>query len=312
MLREPQEHALLPHQIENEIAFLTYITQYHPSIPVPKVYAYEAGISGRPPFIAMEHVEGQCLSDAWNTLTEREKLIVANDIATIIAELGEIRFGAIGGMTLAHTIGPTVEGVKLFRGRSKFHSPSCYDIGPYPSTRAYILACYDKEIYYYSHALDEDIDFDLFKEVSKDAFIEDLKATRDDLAASPCTGVPEEPFALVHGDINGRNIMIHNKRVRVVIDWEFAGSYPLSEMEAGSVDVVEMVDDESVDENWKWNDRIKDLVEARARERGWEDDMIKLLISDGNQELQSARVEMFPEPSAEESEEPGEPQELEV
>lgn len=72
MLREPQEHALLPHQIENEIAFLTYITQYHPSIPVPKVYAYETGISGRPTFIAMEHVEEQHLSGTWNTLTERD------------------------------------------------------------------------------------------------------------------------------------------------------------------------------------------------------------------------------------------------
>ncbi|KAL2038278.1 hypothetical protein N7G274_008927 [Stereocaulon virgatum] len=104
--------------------------------------------------------------------------------------------------------------------------------------------------------------------------------------------------------------MTLNKRVRAVIDWEFANSHPLSKMEAGRVDVVEMVDDENVDENWNWNDRIEDLVEANARKRGWEDDMIAMLISDSNQESHSARVEMFPELSAEESAEPSEPQEL--
>lgn len=44
------------------------------------------------------------------------------------------------------------------RSQDKFHSPDCYDIGPYHSTHAYVLGCYDKEIYYYTHAPDSDID----------------------------------------------------------------------------------------------------------------------------------------------------------
>ena len=182
-------------------------------------------------------------------------------------ELGEVRFDVIGGLTLTHTLGPTVEGVKLFRGRSKYFSRSCYYIRPYSTTRAYVLACYDREIYCYSHAPNEDIDWDLFETTSKDKFISDLKTSPDSLAASPSTGLSEEPFSLVHGDINGRNIIMHDKPITTVIDWELAGIYPISEIEAGHVDVVEMVDDESVDEGWKWNDIIMELVAGKARER---------------------------------------------
>jgi hypothetical protein len=39
----------------------------------------------------------------------------------------------------------------------KFHSPKHYDVGPYKPTKEYALAYHDKEIYYYTHASDEDI-----------------------------------------------------------------------------------------------------------------------------------------------------------
>ena len=40
----------------------------------------------------------------------------------------------------------------------------------------------------------------------------------------------DEPFVLVHGDFHGRNIIMQGLQVQVVLDWEFAGAYPLSEM----------------------------------------------------------------------------------
>ena len=117
ILREPNDDALLPWQIENEVAHLTFIAKNHPSIPVPKVYAYDTGKTGNEPFILMEYIDGQPLSTAWTTYTEDEKWAAARQVARIVVEMSEITSQRIGGLTLTHETGPTVEGIKLFRGR---------------------------------------------------------------------------------------------------------------------------------------------------------------------------------------------------
>ena len=117
ILREPNDDALLPWQLENEVAHLTFIAKNHPSIPVPKVYAYDTGESGNEPFIMMEYIDGQPLSSAWTTYSEDEKLAASRQVAQMIVEMSEITFHCIGGLTLTHDQGPTVEGLKLFRGR---------------------------------------------------------------------------------------------------------------------------------------------------------------------------------------------------
>ena len=94
--------------------------QYHPSIPVPKVYAYDTWEFGQP-FIAMEYVNGDPLSSVWKTFTEPEEWDLARSIADIILDLGEITFDHIGGLTLGYEIGPTVEGAKLYKGRVRRH-----------------------------------------------------------------------------------------------------------------------------------------------------------------------------------------------
>lgn len=86
-----------------------------------------------------------------------------------------------------------------------------------------------------------------------------------------------------------------------MLNWEFAGIYPLSEVLAGTgIDVVEMEDDETIDEAWEWSDRIVALVEGRARARGWDEEKVKLLVGHGNAELQAARLEMLPRKFGEE------------
>jgi len=94
VLREPSEDALLPYQVENEVAFLTYIGKHHASIPVPRVYAYETRSST--PFIAMEYIEGTPLSEVWMTYTGPEKSAIASDIAGFIVDLAVITFDGIG------------------------------------------------------------------------------------------------------------------------------------------------------------------------------------------------------------------------
>jgi len=158
-----------------------------------------------------------------------------------------------------------------------------------------VLACYDKEIYYYLNGSEEDIDQDFFEDVPKEDFIKSLQDTRQSIAEDDTAFLPEEPFVLVHGDLHGRNIMMKDGHIEAILDWEFAGSYPLSELLGGmGVDVLEVEDDEGEVENNSWSEVIVKLAGEIAKSRGWDDRRLGLLVGDGNLELQKARVEMFP------------------
>lgn len=108
---------LLPHQILNEVASISMISVRCPNIPVPKIYASSA--DGSNPFIAQEFIDGEPLSTIWPHYTEMEKHAVAKKLAEIIVDMAETRFSAIGGFAspTSSTLGPTVEGSKLFKGR---------------------------------------------------------------------------------------------------------------------------------------------------------------------------------------------------
>ncbi|KDR66039.1 hypothetical protein GALMADRAFT_148205 [Galerina marginata CBS 339.88] len=293
VVRLPKGNTLLPYQVMNEVNCISMISSRCPDIPVPALYDFSSDVLGA--FIAQEYVDGNPLSSSWNGYTEDEKQQVAQQIADIIVNMGEIHFDQIGSFTgdAGVLLGPTVEGSKLFKGRAKFHSRECYDIGPYKNTKDYVLACYDKEIYYYTHAPTSDIDCDLFEDKSLQDFVHQLLAKRGQLATSSVA--TDEPFVLVHGDFNGQNIIMQGSKVRAVLDWEFSGAYPLSELVGGvGFDVLEVIDDESEEENLKWNRMIMAMVGETARQRGWSEKLVEMLVSDGDPVVGHARMEMFP------------------
>lgn len=293
VLRLPKEECLLPYQVLNEITCISVVASYCPDIPVPAVYAFATDTSGA--FIAQEYIRGEPLSSCWNCFTENEKYQVSQRIAEIIVNMGEMRFDGIGGFTGGKNclLGPTVEGSKLFKGRDKFHSNNYYHIGPYKSTKEYVLACYDKEIYYYTHASASDIDSDLFQDTPLELFVQQLRDKRSSLEAN-YTPV-NEPFVLVHGDFNGRNVMVQGTDVVAVLDWEFSGAYPLSELIGGvGVDVLEIIDEESEKESSEWSEKILGMVAATARTRGWPENEVTMLVGSGDPIVGYARTEMFP------------------
>ncbi|KIK40673.1 hypothetical protein CY34DRAFT_806970 [Suillus luteus UH-Slu-Lm8-n1] len=292
-LRIPKEDMLLPHQILNEVASISMISVRCPNIPVPKIYASSA--DGPNPFIAQEFIDGEPLSTIWPRYTEMEKHAVAQKIAEIIVDMAETRFSAIGGFAspTSSTLGPTVEGSKLFKGRGKFHSNRCYPIGPYKTTKEYILACYDKEIYYYTHAPASDIDSDFFEVTSLEDFVQQLRDKKGQLETSLVA--EDEPFVLVHGDFSGRNIIMHGTQVQAVIDWEFAGAYPLSELLGGMGVYIMEPDEYNDEENVRWSRGIVRMVGETARKREWDAKELALLLGDGDRVLGIARMEMFPD-----------------
>lgn len=89
--------------------------------------------------------------------------------------------------------------------------------------------------------------------------------------------------------------MVKDGSVQAVLDWEFAGAYPLSELLGGmGVDVLEVEDDDSAVENNIWSEKIVEMAGVLARERGWEQRWVDFLVGNGNPKLQKVRVEMFP------------------
>ncbi|PTB62015.1 hypothetical protein BBK36DRAFT_1172861 [Trichoderma citrinoviride] len=293
VLRLPCEDALLPHQITNDVAFKKFIATKLPHIPVPHVFFYEATDEQSASFIAEEYIDATPLSSNWMTLTFEEKESMAKQLAKITVDLADIPFSMIGGLDPDDfQSAPTVEGAKIFKGRFKLHSNQYYPIGPYRTTKEYILACYEREIAYYSHADTDDVDQDLFQEVSVPDFIKQLQQRRDALAQSD---ILDEPFTLVHGDFHGRNILSKGDQILGILDWEFAGSYPISEtLSGGGIDVVDADNEELDEENTLWDRKIRDFIREEAHARHWQGSKIDLLLGNGNLELGRARVEMFP------------------
>ncbi|KFY34903.1 hypothetical protein V494_06376 [Pseudogymnoascus sp. VKM F-4513 (FW-928)] len=293
VLRLPCEDALLPNQITNEVAFKKFVATRLPHIPVPQVYFYHATTEPSDSFIAEEYISAKPLSSTWMSLATTQKDSLVAQLASITVDLAEIRFPTIGGLDPVYlTPAPTVEGSKLFKGRHRFHSYEYYPIGPYSTTKEYILACYDREIAYYTHASIDDIDIDLFLDTSVSDFVTQLRNKRTELSAAD---IHEEPFVLVHGDFHGRNILAQEDQILAIIDWEFAGSYPLSEtLAGGGIDVVDADSKETDEENTMWGRKIRGLIREEVGRRGWEEERIGLLMGDGNWELGRAREEMFP------------------
>ncbi|KAI0975862.1 kinase-like domain-containing protein [Xylaria arbuscula] len=292
ILRLPIEDALLPNQVENDVAFKKFVATKLPHIPVPKVYLYHATRQPETSFIVEEYIDCPPLSSTWMSLTPTEKDNVAQKLAAILVDLSEVSFDKIGGLNpVDFSLAPTVEGCKLFKGRGKFHRTDCYPIGPYKTTKEYILSTYEREIHYYSHATD-DIDSSLFDDVSVQEFVEELRKKQEDLADA---NIVDEPFVLVHGDFHGRNILARGDQITAVIDWEFAGSYPLSEaLSGGDVDVIDPDTEELDEENTKWGLKIRQYIQHEVTKRNWDQNRVDLFMGDGDPELGEARVEMFP------------------
>ncbi|KAK0108274.1 hypothetical protein ONS95_003092 [Cadophora gregata] len=284
ILRLPCSDSLLPNQITNEVAFKRFVASTISHIPVSQVYSFNATDSPETSYIVEEFIDGKALSSLWMTFTTTQKETIARSLATIVVDLTEVRFSKIGGLDHVRFVSaPPVEGSKLFKGRGKFHKNECYPIGPYSSTKEYMLACYDKEIFYYSNADRDDIDESLFEDISVADFVAQLQERRAALAEK---SIADEPFVLIHGDLHGRNILMKGDQIASVLDWDFAGSYPLSEtLSDGGIDVVDANSEELEEENCFWDRKIREYIRELVEGRAWSEGDTALLLGGGDPAL---------------------------
>ncbi|KAL6716090.1 hypothetical protein ACLMJK_005656 [Lecanora helva] len=294
VIREPNSKAS-QYPFENEIAVLTYLARYHPSIPVPKIYTYSIRKYGaNTSFMALEYVQGQPLYTVWDSLSIFEKDSIVNEIVQIIAELSDKDFGCICGLTLKHNPGPTVDRFKFCQGRDKFHASNFYDIGPYYWTDSYIIAYYDKEIFYYSHAPEKHMYDDLFKDAyHKREFILTLERERKRIEDNFQRFDTDPVFAFTHGELSCRNILIQNGKIRAITGWGWAGCYPLCEVLRGEgFKSLGLGDDAAEKEGW--GQHFENLLRKEMKARGWEEDLVAEFMAPRDPDLAMVRQEMVP------------------
>lgn len=187
--------------------------------------------------------------------------------------------------------------------QTEIHSPASYDIGPYTNSKDYILACYDREIYFYTHADPEDIE-EFFEDSTVDDFIDILKRRRQELedgGLDTFRQIDSEPLVLVHEDFHAGNMLVRDGKVVGVLDWEFSGVYPLSQLLLpAQILQISMPlsdrDDQTELEEDHWDERFRRTVGEIVRERGWTEKDVQALLSGGRVELRVARNIMFPRP----------------
>ncbi|KAJ7081576.1 hypothetical protein B0H15DRAFT_736385, partial [Mycena belliarum] len=86
--------------LESEVATMVYVRQ-HTAIPVPIVYGYcptRDNVLGQP-FSIVSFIEGSDMNGmAWENLPLESKLIGIRDFATIVSQLSQLHFKAIGSI----------------------------------------------------------------------------------------------------------------------------------------------------------------------------------------------------------------------
>jgi hypothetical protein len=116
---------------ESGYATMEYVRE-HTTIPVPRIYFTNLDPTNPvgAPFALMEHVPGHSLLRIWKCLSIDQRLAVVKQIADIISQLAELRFGSIGSIT-GRGIGPL---------QNKSSGTQELVRGPFHSIKDYLMA----------------------------------------------------------------------------------------------------------------------------------------------------------------------------
>ena len=139
-----------------------------------------------------------------------------------------------------------------------------------------------------------------FEDTSVAEFVARLKVERQALLdnnESQFQAIDAEPLVLVHEDFHAGNMLVRDGHLVGVVDWEFSGVYPLSELFAtpdilmiSSPDRNETTEREELE----WHDRYLQEFDKVVRQRGWREEDRNIARGEGHKILGKARAIMFP------------------
>ncbi|KAF2430321.1 kinase-like protein [Tothia fuscella] len=276
VLRIPKPHSLFPYQLQNEVGFLKLLKSKHPEIPVPALYAHSDDIET--PFIAMEYIDGKPASAAWRSLSEPDKAILANNIAKILVAMLDVRSPFVGnsmGVETSSTHISTMMSVLI---------PQCKPTSPPNTTRRLSTILTVETISTWSGSRRYQFPF----------FLDTLRQTRAIVAdLEDPSLLPAEPYGLVHGDFEGRNVLVNGTSVVAVIDWEFANFLPLGVSK--TPEILSYNTEEDYEEDLKWQNIIRDLAAEMCYAKKWPEREVRLMLSGGNPMFQRCRSGCYPQ-----------------
>jgi aminoglycoside phosphotransferase (APT) family kinase protein len=157
------------------------------TIPAPSIFREWIDSSDRY-FLLMERMKGQTLRAAWTTLSLPQKNNIADQVATAIQQLRRLQSPIIQSLDG----GPVYSGWLFLNG-----SKTPY--GPFLS------------------------DTDL-----RSSLVGALKSLPPEAVSRFQDRVPEcTPYTFTHGDLNCENIIVEDGQLVGILDWEYAGYFPV-------------------------------------------------------------------------------------
>ena len=131
--------------------------------------------------------------------------------------------------------------------------------------------------------------------------MQELHQRKEALIEEPLISLLAEPFAISHGNMSGHNILINGAGTDVlaVMDWQFAGFYPLSEnLKFGLPALQGTVACEETEDGIKWQKRVRELIREIGTERKWKEREVDVLLGSGHAVLKEVRGVMGPSASS--------------
>ncbi|KAF5987228.1 kinase subdomain-containing protein [Fusarium coicis] len=167
------------------------------SIPIPTVLC--SFVHSNRAHIVMQRIRGTSLAEAWGSLSEADLASIFAQLRRMLEELRAIM--PQNGAGVESCIGGSLRDSRIPRSRPRF--------GPF------------KTIQDFHRWLREDLEPGSRPDHMEDQDWKDIKemATEED--------GPWPPPVFTHGDLSPFNILVRGDQVVGIIDWEFAGWYPL-------------------------------------------------------------------------------------
>jgi len=191
-------------KVDGEVAALSLAATT--KIPVPKVFFWGSGtdeIGCR--YIVMECIQGECLADVWSTFSILEKRKIIQQVVQIMVELQSQKFDLIGGL--------------------HFKSDKTITVGPYFTLKegpfSSVLAWYTS---LFNNSCQKIRTEPLLSE-NFSQYIPRVQTILENVGKSRL--LENVPIVFFHGDFTFRNMMVKGDTITGVVDWEWAGAFPI-------------------------------------------------------------------------------------
>lgn len=225
----------------SEVATIALV-QSHTSIPVPRIIASNSTNNNELKFewILMERVQGVQLGDIGMSLSWDAKISCVKEVASIMAQLFELRYDSIGNLFNAKdlpmaseytshrsdvvVLGRIVSAVFFWNTHLKSDVPR----GPFASSKDWLDARFQ--------LMDEDCQHVLESQDADENDIKEKKVAqqllgrlrKQLLSFFPSLTDEREEFALHHNDISHFNLIVDSKgKLQALVDWECVSVMPL-------------------------------------------------------------------------------------